>query len=33
MNTLMFFFILCLVWGVGMLIWLNTPSGKKWLNG
>lgn len=27
-----FFFSLCLAIAVGLLIWINTPRGKKWLD-
>ena len=27
-----FFFSLCLAIAVGLLIWINTPSGKKWID-
>lgn len=31
MDTLTVFFIICLVFGIAMIVWMNTKSGKKWL--
>ena len=31
-DYLTFFFSLCLAIAVGLLIWIKTPWGKKWLD-
>ena len=31
-SYLTFFFSLCLAIAVGLLIWINTPRGKKWID-
>jgi hypothetical protein len=31
-DYLTFFFSLCLAIAVGLLIWINTPRGKRWLD-
>ena len=31
-DYLTFFFSLCLASAVGLLIWINTPRGKRWLD-
>jgi hypothetical protein len=33
MNGLSLIFLISSVIGIGILIWLNTKSGKKWLGG
>ncbi len=31
MDFLILFFAICLVIAIGIAIWINTKSGKKWL--
>ncbi|ADY35140.1 hypothetical protein Bacsa_0544 [Phocaeicola salanitronis DSM 18170] len=31
MDFLIILFSICLVIGIGILIWFRTPKGKKWL--
>lgn len=33
MNGLSLIFLISSIIGIGILIWLNTKSGKKWLGG
>lgn len=31
MENLLFMYVLLCVIGIGILIWMKTPGGKKWL--
>lgn len=31
MNTLTLIYVICIIYGIGMLLWMKTERGKKWL--
>lgn len=33
MDFLIILFSICLIIGIGILLWFRTPNGKKWLAG
>lgn len=32
MDGLGYIFLTCCIFGIGFLLWMRTPKGKKWLN-
>lgn len=31
MNPVLALMLVCLAWALGLVIWINTPYGKRWL--
>lgn len=31
MNPVLALMVFCSIWGLGLVIWSYTPSGKRWL--